>query len=74
MPPSSFTLKLNGIANQLITECSACAAFDPTATPQHLHPQFHKFQALWDTGATASVITQKVVDACGLKPTGVRKV
>ena len=29
-----------------------------------------EFTALWDTGATNSVITQNVVDACGLKPTG----
>jgi hypothetical protein len=29
-----------------------------------------KFKGIWDTGATSSVITQKVVDACGLKPTG----
>ena len=27
-----------------------------------------KFNALWDTGASATVITQKVVDALGLKP------
>ena len=28
------------------------------------------FQAIWDTGATHSAITQKVVDLCELKPTG----
>ena len=30
--------------------------------------------ALWDTGATNSVITQRVVNACGLKPTGTVRV
>ncbi len=30
-----------------------------------------EYQAIWDTGATASVITQAVVDACGLQPIGV---
>ena len=30
--------------------------------------------ALWDTGATKSVITQRVVNACGLKPTGTERV
>jgi len=30
--------------------------------------------AIWDTGATASVITQEVVDTCGLKPTGMMQV
>ena len=29
--------------------------------------------AIWDTGATNSVITQKFIDALGLKPTGVVK-
>lgn len=28
------------------------------------------FQAIWDTGASASVITQKVIDQIGLKPIG----
>ena len=30
--------------------------------------------AIWDTGATRSVISQKVVDACGLEAIGVQKV
>ncbi len=29
-----------------------------------------EFVATWDTGATNSVITQRVIDACGLKPIG----
>ena len=29
-----------------------------------------EFVAIWDTGATHSVITQRVVDACALKPIG----
>lgn len=29
-----------------------------------------KFTAVWDTGATTSVVTQAVVDQCGLKPIG----
>lgn len=33
-----------------------------------------KFFAIWDTGATNTVITQKVVQECGLKPTGMVKV
>jgi hypothetical protein len=32
------------------------------------------FTAIWDTGASASVITQDVVDSCGLKATGVLQV
>jgi predicted aspartyl protease len=33
-----------------------------------------KYLAIWDTGATGSVITKKVVDDCGLKPIGMAKV
>lgn len=32
--------------------------------------QFEEFKAIWDTGATGSLITQTVVDKCGLKPLG----
>ena len=31
------------------------------------------FQAIWDTGATNSVITQAVVDKCMLAPTGITR-
>lgn len=34
----------------------------------------HPFAAIWDTGASASAISQKVVDACGLAPTGMTMV
>ena len=37
-------------------------------------PPVVEFQAIWDTGATLSVITQAVVDACDLKPTGIIRV
>ena len=33
-----------------------------------------QFTAIWDTGATNPVITQAVVDACGLVATGMAKV
>ena len=29
-----------------------------------------EFDAVWDTGATSCVITQSVIDACGLVPSG----
>ena len=54
-----------------MTTCEAAAAFDPAAT---LKPLMHQFQAIWDTGATNSVITQHVIDTCGLKPTGMKEV
>jgi len=33
-------------------------------------PAVHKYAAIWDTGATGTVITQKVIDECGLVATG----
>ena len=72
---NSFTLTAGkGLLRQLITDCHACAAFDPGVVPQSQRPPFKKFQAIWDTGATNSVITQKVVDACRLKPIGMKDV
>ena len=33
-------------------------------------PKIANFTAIWDTGATGSLVTQKVIDACGLVGTG----
>lgn len=63
-----------GLLRVLISECKACAAFDPSKTPSSKQPKHKTFQAIWDTGATHSVITQAVVDACGLKATGMKLV
>jgi hypothetical protein len=42
----------------------------PTVSSLHLK----KFVAIWDTGATASVVTQAVIDRCGLIATGMTQV
>ena len=69
----SLTVKANGGAlRELKTECSIAEAFDPSNTPNP--PQGQKFLALWDTGASGSVICQDVVDALGLVATGQVKV
>ena len=47
-------------------------AWNPNAAEPH--PPMVEFTALWDTGASGSVISQAVVDACGLKATGALKV
>lgn len=65
---SSFTLRHNGLANVLVTEAGIAQAFDPAR--KETHRQFRKYNSIWDTGATNSVISQKVVDECDLKPTG----
>jgi len=70
----AFTTTSRGLANVLRNEVQITAGFDPDKTPPSKQPSFKTFKAIWDTGATASVITEKVVDQCGLKPTGMTRV
>ena len=56
----------------LENQCSVSRAWVPdSGNPE---PEMVQFTAIWDTGATNSVITQAVVDACGLVATGMTKV
>ncbi|MEA2940598.1 MAG: hypothetical protein QOD09_1127 [Bradyrhizobium sp.] len=64
----AFTGSAGGRLRELAFECDLAPAFDPSATPEDKHPVHQKFRAIFDTGATNCVITQKVVDALGLKP------
>ena len=68
----AFTTSYNGISNVLQNEALVGKAFNPSSTAKP--PESKKFTAIWDTGATGTVITRKVVDDCGLKPIGVAKV
>ena len=63
----SFTVKsASELLSSLATPCHVSQAFDPAnGVPDYARNQFH---AMWDTGATKSVITQRVVEVCGLKP------
>ncbi len=69
-PSHAFTTTgIGGLLNQLKNQCRISAFFDPAAGG--LQPPIADFDAIWDTGATNSVITQAVVDACGLQPMGI---
>lgn len=73
----SFTTTFTGISRVLYNKVHVTKAFDPTTITQPLSSQTlgaKEYTAIWDTGATGSVITQKAADECGLKPIGVRKV
>ncbi len=61
---SAFTIKAPGIANVLPTEVSV---FQPIPGQ---NPKVEKFTAIWDTGATKSVITHDVVERLGLIASG----
>lgn len=71
---SSFTVAYNGRSRELSSDVSIVAAFDPATLEADKHPPFKNYKGIWDTGATASVITQKVVDEIGLKPIGMTQV
>ncbi len=65
----AFTLTFNGIAPQLITPINISTAFDPSKPPP-VPPQLFDGNALWDTGASQCVISQKFVSSLGLTPIG----
>lgn len=63
-----FKMHANGIMRDLKTECGALPGFDPNTSGTRSLPI--KFLGLWDTGATGTVISPKVVATLGLKPVG----
>ncbi|MBR5702687.1 MAG: retroviral-like aspartic protease family protein [Bacteroidales bacterium] len=67
MEPRAFTFKGDKIFPWLITSCGVCPAFDPDYS-EGIHPSFLQFNGLWDTGASASVITERVARLLGIYP------
>ncbi|MBI2096269.1 MAG: retropepsin-like domain-containing protein [Candidatus Taylorbacteria bacterium] len=72
MQHHAFTTRYNGRARVLHNTVGVCLPFtQEEAKTQQI--ELKKYLAIWDTGATHSAITKKVVDDLGLKPTGVRE-
>lgn len=71
--PQAFTLSNSGLLKYLITQCDVCQAYNPNTSTEQA-PSIMPFNGLWDTGASASVITNRVAQALGLTPTGMSKV
>ncbi len=65
----AFTLAFEGIAPQLITPVKISTAFD-LRKPPIITPQLFDGKALWDTGASNCVISQKFVSKLKLTPVG----
>lgn len=65
----AFTLEEKGRLNVLKTPCGVSEAFDPK-TKQGSYPPKRDYIAIWDTGATGTVITAKVASDLGLQPIG----
>jgi hypothetical protein len=64
----AFTQKHNGLSNRIISNVRISEAFDPKTPP--VNPHLFETRALWDTGATHSVITAATAKTLGLIPTG----
>ena len=68
----AFTTRYNGRGQVLLNKVSVCLPVTPEeAKTQKV--ELKEYIAIWDTGATHSAITKKVVDDLSLKPTGVRE-
>lgn len=68
----SFTNQAPGRANVLQSDIYITPAFTPSQ--EAAIPEPRQYVAIWDTGATNSVVTRKVVEECGLVATGVVEV
>ncbi len=68
MEPQSFTITTQGISNVLKSPCLIRPDFKPTGNmaPSQV-PKGKEYMAIWDTGATGSVITKKVAQDLGLQ-------
>lgn len=67
----AFTIKFNGLARQIVTPIWISLPFDPKEY-QYKEPPYKPIEktALWDTGATKSVLTSKTIKELGLIPVG----
>jgi len=65
-PLRALTTRYSGITRVPFVEVEFSEAFDPTTTANP--PPSKKFKAIWDTGATSTVITPKIVKDLNLKP------
>ena len=67
-PPSALTVEANGLVNRLISPCRVSDVWDPDGSEPE--PTAVRFNALWDTGATNTGISQRVVESLSLIPDG----
>ncbi len=70
----SFTTQYKGLSRVLVGDVGLAVAYDPSVIQGAQRPLFKCFKGIWDTGATSSVITQKVVEELGLQPIGMTQV
>ena len=64
MKPHALTVEYKGLAVILNTTVGVSLPFDPDSGQDH--PEVKTFSAIWDTGASQSVITQGVINSLAL--------
>jgi predicted aspartyl protease len=67
---TALTIKFNGLSNRIITAVKLTPAFDPKDHPGKSPFELVEKNALWDTGATGSVLTKATVKELNLTPVG----
>lgn len=68
----AFNVNYKGLSPTLTSEVQINLPFNKGTPPDP--KECKKYIAIWDTGATNTVITEKVVRECGLQPIGVTQV
>ena len=68
--PKAFSINYNGISNRIISDIEIFEYFNPTTISPTNPPKPLQTAALWDTGATASIITRQTAQSLALTPTG----
>ena len=71
--PDSFTVRYHRRVDELVTPCGVSRVLDVEDLDEP-RSRLQSFTAVWDTGATHSVISLSVVDACGLELSGFTRV
>ena len=76
-PIQCLTRAYNGLTRVLQEKIHISKAFDPSTFTKEINPKncgAREFTAIWDTGATNTVISPKIVQECGLKPISIVRV
>ena len=71
--PDSFTFRYDQRVDELATPCGVSSVLNEEETDGP-ESRMRPFQAIWDTGATNSMISTAVVDYCGLELSGFTQV
>ncbi len=66
-PTNAFTAAYNGRTNEIVSDCGVSIPFVPAPNAK-ITQQIITKRALWDTGATNSVITEATAKELNLKP------